>query len=231
MKRVGILSLLLLLSLPAFAQKMPLSAFKDSILPKAGAGDLYDVTQSPYRFEVSIVHDSLTVTLNNDSTTVRPAVLPLGKGQLTGYDYGEFGGYMIHTSSTGKTDTIFRGPVRHIFTCYGRIFFTSGLWHMSQHYGQLYQLDTAKGQFKSKIYSTFDYPIRQCHVTRDSMYLVSYGTLYRMQYGKPVVVTALPFVCTSIATRGRFMYFGMRGGYARYDMKLKQFRYFVYTDQ
>lgn len=228
MKRAGILLLSCLLSISAFAQQIPLSAFKDSILPKAGAGDLYSINQSPKRFEVSVVNDTLNVIMNNDSTPARTIVFPLRNGKLIGYDNGETGS-LVRMNSPGRADTIFKGPVQHIFSCYGRIFFTSGVWRETRHYGQLYMLDTTSGANHAKIYSTFDYPIRHCCVTRDSMYLISYGTLYRMQYGKPIAITTLPFVCTSMATQGRFMYFGMRGGYARLDMKTKQFRYFVYT--
>lgn len=230
MRRCGVLSLLLLICLNVSGQKIPLTAFKDSLPPKMGAGDLYDITKSPHRFEVMMVRDTLTIIENNDSVSAS-TTFSLKNGKLVGYDYGEFGGHLVYHSTAGVADTIFDGSVQHIFSCYGRIFFTSGLWHMTTHYGHLFQLDTSKGEFTAKMFSSFDYPIRACHVTRDSMYLLNYGTLYRMQYGKAVVVTALPFVATSMTSHGRYMYFGMHGGYARYDMKLKQFRYFVYLDQ
>lgn len=231
MQRCGVLLFLFIFCISAYGQKMPLTSFKDSILPKSGAGDLYDITQSPNRFVVSIVRDSLSVVMHNDSTPPHSTSFPLRNGNLIGYNHGEFGGHLVFNSPTGSADTVFDGPVQHIFSCYGMIFFTSGMWHMSQHYGQLFKLDTTNGKFQAKIFSSFEYPIRHCHVTRDTMYLISYGVLYRMQYGKLVTVSTLPFVATSMTSQGRYMYFGMRGGYARYDMKTKQYRYFVYVEQ
>lgn len=231
MKRITPVLILLLCSLSASGQRMDLSLFKDSVLPAHGRGELLDVTRSPNRFEVKIVHDSLQVFMVNDSTQSHTSTFPLRKGKLVSYDNGESGGALVYVNAEGSADTIFQGAVQHIFSCYGRIFFTNGVWYQTTHYGQLYQLDTTHGEFHSKIYASFDYPIRRCHVTRDTMYLITDGTLYRMQYGKAVSVTTVPVSNNTMATQGRFMYFGMRGGYARLDLKTKKYRYFVYVGE
>jgi hypothetical protein len=53
MKRVLVLSSLLFCSVFAMGQSFLLSQFKDSIVPKTGKGDLYDINKSPKKFIVS----------------------------------------------------------------------------------------------------------------------------------------------------------------------------------
>lgn len=229
MKRFGVLWTVVLLSISVQAQIISRSLFTDSVLPAYGKGDLYDLTQSRNLFEVKKVNDTVQVLMVLDSSEKHVTTFNAPNGVFTGYDHGEWGGSLTFTSKSGRTDTIFRGVVQDIFVCYGRVFFTHSLWHLSTHYGQLYMLDTTKGVFTSKIYADFAYPIRRWTVTKDTMYLVTNGMLYRMQYGKAVAITRTPFSSSSMITHGRYIYFGIRGGYARLDLRTKEYRYFVYT--
>jgi len=228
-KRFVVLLSTVLLYISIQAQNIPLSQFRDSLLPKLGRGDLYDIQQSTEKFEVERVQDSLRVTKVMRARDTTSCSLSIPQGRLTGHDYGEFGGNLIFGSQDGRSDTIFDRFVQDIFTCYGYIYFTSSIWHMSVHYGQLYLLDTTKSQFSAKLVTSFEYPVRNSYVLHDTMYLVSDGKLFRMQYGKPVFITGVPYSCNSIAVVGRYMYFGLHGAYAQLDLKSRQYRYFVYT--
>lgn len=229
MKRGRVLLFTLLSALSAWSQNVPLSQFRDSLLPKMGVGDLYSIQQSPEKFEVQSVKDSLAVTriiLTADTTS---CMLSMPKGVFVGHDYGELGGNLIFTSFTGRTDTVFDRCVQSVFRSYGYIYFTSGIWNQTQHYGQLYLLDTTRGNYDAKLVTSFAYPIREHCVVHDTMYLIAEGKLFRMQYGKPVFIVDVPYSCNSLAVIGRYMYLGLNGGYARLDLKSKKYRYFVYT--
>lgn len=230
MKRFGVLWTFLLLSLFVQGQNVSRSLFRDSIVPKTGHGDLYDITKSPNKFRVESDHDTLKVTFFSRSIDTTSCELAIPKGKLIGHDYDALGGHLLFAPKTGTTpDTIFDRYVQHIFTAHRYIYFTSSIWNQTQRFGHLYLLDTAKSEFHARLVAQFDYPIRQATVVHDSIYLVTGGKLYRMQYGKAVYITDVPFTCNSMAGAGRYMYFGLNGAYARLDLRTKQYRYFVYT--
>lgn len=231
MKRIVVLSSLLLIGLCASGQYLPLNHFKDSIVPKTGKGDLYDINQSPDRFIVTSNRDSLQVRMADGDIDTTRCQLMLSNGILEGHTIGSAGGYLLRFSraENARPDTIFDRPVRHILGAHRTVYFTSSIWNPAQRYGHLYILDTTKSAFKAKLVTQFEYPIRQLYAVHDSLYLISGGKLYRIQYGKAVVITDVPFTCNSMAGHGRYMYFGLNGAYARLDLKTKQYRYFVYV--
>lgn len=231
MKRIGVLSVLLLLSFAANSQLIPLTLFKDSLVPKTGKGDLYDINQSPNRFIVSASRDSLRVTKSDGNIDTTRCQLMIRQGLLEGHTLGSAGGYLLRFSNAenARPDTIFDRPVRHIVSAHRTIYFTSSIWNPGQRYGHLYILDTAKSAFKAKLVAEFEYPIRQLCTVHDSLYLITGGKLYHFQYGKAVYIADVPFTCNSMAGHGRYMYFGMNGAYARLDLRTKRYRYFVYT--
>lgn len=231
MKRVVVLSSIVLISLCANGQNISLTQFKDSIVPKTGKGDLYDINKSPNRFMVSAGRDSLNVKMSNGDIDTTSCQFMISQGMLEGRTIGSAGGFLLRFSGAenARPDTIFDRPVRHIIGAHRTVYFTSSIWNPAQRYGHLYMLDTVKSAFKAKLIAQFDYPIRQVCNVRDSLYLITGGKLYRIQYGKAVYITEVPFTCNSMAGHGRFMYFGMNGAYARLDLKTKQYRYFVYV--
>jgi hypothetical protein len=231
MKRTVFIFCAITFSLIAHSQTTSLLLFKDSLVPKFGVGDLYSIQQSPIKFEVAAIKDSLIVNRLNHNVDTTSCNFSTRNGQLIGHDYGEWGGSLVYSSNTGRTDTVYHGNVQHIFTAYHQIYFTSSLWHLSLRYGQLYSLDTTSKPYHAKLAASFEYPIREYCVIHDTMYLVTDGTLYRMQYGKAVSMATVPFSCNSIAVIGRYMYFGLHGAYAQLDLKSKKYRYFVYTGQ
>lgn len=214
------------------AQVVPLTLFKDSLVPKNGRGDLYDLSQSPYAFKVESVRDTLKVSFYSRNVDTTQCELNIPQGKLVGRDFAASGGSLVFASKkTGRADTIFDRYVQHIFTAHRYVYFTSSIWDPAKRYGQLYLLDTTTSKFQAKLVASFEYPIRRVCVVHDSIHLVSGGKLYRMQYGKPVYITDVPFTCNSMTVIGRYMYFGMNGAYARLDLLTKQYRYFVYKGQ
>lgn len=233
MKRILLLCCCALLHFSMQAQFVALSQFRDSIVPKTGKGDLYDINQSPKRFFVSAGRDSLHVKMSVRDADTTSCQLMISQGMLEGHTIGSAGGYLLRFSiaENARPDTIFDRPVRHVFGAHRTIYFTSSVWNPARRYGHLYILDTVKSAFKAKLVAEFDYPIRQVCTVRDSLYLITGGKLYRFQYGKAVYITDIPFTCNSMAGFGRYLFFGMNGAYARLDMRTKQLRYFVYVGE
>ena len=234
MKHFGVLITFIVLSMGLQAQTLvPLSQFKDSLVPKNGKGDLYDINKSSKRFIVSSTRDSMRVRMLDADADTTSCQLNISQGMLEGHTIGSAGGYLLRFSGAenARPDTIFNRPVRQLVGAHRTVYFSSSIWIPGQRYGHLYILDTVKSAFKAKLVAEFEYPIRQLYAIHDSLYLVTGGKLYRFQYGKAVYVTDVPFTCNSMAGHGRYMYFGMRGAYARLDLKTKQYRYFVYTGE
>jgi hypothetical protein len=233
MKHFGVLVLFFALSSGLQAQHISLTQFKDSIVPRSGKGDLYDINQSSHRFVVTAGRDSLRVGKFNTDVDTTMCQLEIKQGLLEGHTIGSAGGYLLRFSGAenARPDTIFDRPVRQIVGAHRTVYFSSSVWIPGQRYGHLYILDTAKSAFQAKLVAEFEYPIRQLHAVHDSLYLITGGKLYRFQYGKAVLICDVPFTCNSMAGHGRYLYFGMRGAYARLDLKTKQYRYFVYTGE
>lgn len=231
MKRVGVLVLCLLFPFCIQSQNVSLSLFKDSLVPKNGRGDLYEITQSTNIFRVGSSRDSLKVNFTPRYIDTTSCEFEIPQGKLIGHDYAALGGHLLLVSKMVgvEPDTIFDRYVQHIFSAHKYIYFTSSIWNQTQRFGHLYLLDTAQSKFQAKLIAEFQYPIRQVCVVHDSIYLVTGGKLYRMQYGKSVYISDVPLTCNSIAGVGRYMYFGLNGGYAQLDLKSKKYRYFVYT--
>ncbi len=230
MKHVIVLCLSVLLHFSISGQNVALTQFKDSIVPKTGKGDLYDINKSPNRFIVSARRDSFRVSMSGNIDTTR-CQLMIPQGLLEGHTLGSAGGYLLRFSNAenARPDTIFDRPVRHVVGAHRTVYFTSSVWNPAQRYGHLYILDTVKSAFKAKLVAEFDYPIRQLCTVHDSLYLITGGKLYRFQFGRSVYVADVPFTCNSMAGHGRYMYFGMNGAYARLDLKTNRYRYFVYV--
>lgn len=231
MKHVVVLCLSVLLHFSISGQSVSLTQFKDSIVPKTGKGDLYDINKSPNRFIVSATRDSLRVRMSDADIDTTSCQLIISQGILEGRTIGSAGGYLLRFSraENARPDTIFDRPVRHIVGAHRTVYFSSSVWNPSRRFGHLYILDTVKSAYKAKLVAEFEYPIRQLCTVRDSLYLITGGKLYRFQYGKAVYIADVPFTCNSMAGHGRYMYFGMNGVYARLDLKTKQYRYFVYV--
>ncbi len=231
MKRFGVLVLFLLFTFCLHSQNVSLSLFKDSLVPKNGRGDLYDITQSPNRFIVSASRDSLRIKRFNEHIDTTMCQLTIPQGILEGHTLGSAGGYLLRFSNveSAKPDTIFDRAVQHIVGAHRTVYFSSSIWNPTDRYGHLYILDTVRSAYKAKLVAEFEYPIRQICVVHDSLYLLTGGKLYRMQYGRAVYITDIPFTCNSMTGSGRYLFFGMSGAYARLDMRTKQLRYFVYT--
>lgn len=231
MKRILVLCFSVLLHFSIYGQSVALTQFRDSIVPKTGKGDLYDINQSPHRIVVSADRDSLRVRISEGDIDTTSCQLMIRQGMLEGHTIGSAGGYLLRFSAAenARPDTIFDRPVRHIAAAHRTLYFSSSIWNPSRRYGHLYILDTVKSAYKAKLVAEFDYPIRQMCTVHDSLYLVTGGKLYRFQYGKAVYIADVPFTCNSMTGHGRYMYFGMNGAYARLDMRTKQLRYFVYV--
>jgi hypothetical protein len=211
------------------AQTFPLSDFVNTVAKKYGAGDLYDLYDSKKEFSVNNENGKLVITKTKHSDTVR---FNLPKGKLVGTDYGEWGGSLmfVPNDTTEKEIRITNGNIRFIFECRGKIYCLEGLYHLSFHYGGMYQIDTLNGVFTYTKVLDFDYPPDAYAVYTDTILVASHGNLYRvLDLKKELIFNDSLFPNSMIAFDDRHVYMGVTGGYAKVDLTKQELIFYRYT--
>lgn len=233
MKRI-LLLVGFLYALVCSGQQIPLSNFKDSILPAFGAGDLYDLTQpSTNCFQVVKDGDSVVVVRKVDRKY-------FGKGEcselvvdgdtLVAINIGEFGGWLtIRRQGMMEEDTI---NIRHaswLFVCDSTIYALGGLAHMGSHYGSLWQITPDEDSVRYEEVADLQYPPDGYSVCGDSVLITHKGGLYVFADDTMTFMCAAPQGCNSIELdKHNVLWFGLNNCYVTLDLLTSEMKYHVY---
>jgi hypothetical protein len=224
---------LLLIPLAALGQTIPESDFAKSVIPMYSTDAWYTLSMSNNEFSVANKNGKLEITKvkQNDKCT-----LVMAKGNLYGWDGGEFGGKLTYKPADGSKPTVHikDGNIKYIFSLNDSIYFIEGLAHLSTNEGAMYKLDTAGGKFTySKILSFYDAP-EAFAMYNDMLLIAGHQNFYIIH--KNIMAEILlqnmfwrGLYPNSIAViDDKHVYIGIRSGYVKLNLKNKEIVFYKY---
>lgn len=172
-------SFLLFSIITSYAQnkiKIP-AAFVETTPPKVWSDKWYSLNNAKNAFKVEIKNAKLSV---EKTKYVSECELKIENGTLKGSDGGEFGGKLtfVPDDKTKSEVKISRGNIKFIFRLKDKIYFITGILHMTFNMGAISELTVNEGVFTTKTIIEFDNAPQAYAIYRDKLFIASDKNFY-----------------------------------------------------
>jgi len=204
--------------------------FKLANPPKVWSDDWYKLNNSKNEFKVEITNSKLHIGKAEKNNECQ---LKIETGTFLGIDHGEFGGQLtfIPNDKTKSNIKITRGNIKFIFQFKDKIYFITGLAHMSHSAGAMFELNTEENNFTYKKVIDFDDAPEAFAIYNEKILIASDKSFYIVKDLKKTILFKNVFweglYPNSIATfNNENVFIGIRSGIVKLDLTHKILKFY-----
>jgi hypothetical protein len=227
-----ILTLLTVFSLTSCGQTQVFipKEFVETVPPKAGSSEWYQLNHSRNEFAVKIIDRKLEIKKVEE---VNECELNISNGKLVGVNRGEWGGILtfVPTDTTKSKVEIKRGNIKFIFSFKNKVYFIEALAHMGYNGGAIFVLDTTDNKFTYSLLVDFDDAPEAFAIYQDKFLIATQERFYVVQNFKKELIFQDTFWSSlypnSIAVLDdKNVFIGMRSGIVKLDLTTKTLKFY-----
>jgi len=204
--------------------------FKETAPPKVWSDKWYDLNHSNNSYKVEILKSKLKIDAAKD---VSECKLEIETGTLLGTDGGEFGGKLIFIpNDKSKSEIkITRGNINFLFRFKNKIYFISGLAHMTFNGGGMFELKADGDNFTFEKIIEFESAPFAFTIYNDKLLVAGDKDFYVITNLKKQIIFKDVFweglYPNSIAVANdKNVFVGIRGGIVKLDLTAKKLKFY-----
>ncbi|MDQ8014912.1 MAG: hypothetical protein REI96_20875 [Flavobacterium nitrogenifigens] len=206
-------------------------SFKETIPPKAWSDNWYKLNYSKNEYKVEITNSKLQIGI---AKHLNECKLEIESGTLVGTNGGEFGGKLIFIpKDKSKSDVkIIKANILFLFQFKGKIYFISGLLHMSFNGGGMFELKPEGDNFSVQKVMDFESAPMAFTIYKDTLLIAADKGFYVIKDLKKQLIFDNLFweglYPNSIAVlNDKNILVGIRSGIVKLDLNTKRLRFYM----
>lgn len=205
-------------------------SFKETIPPKVWSDAWFKLNNSKNECKVEIVNSKLKI---GTAKNIYECKLEIENGILLGTDRGEFGGQLIFIPNDKSNDTIkvTKGNINFLFRFKSKIYFISGLAHMTFNGGGMFEIKREGNHFSFQKVIEFESAPMAFTIYKDKLYLAADKGFYVIKDLKKEIFFKDVFweglYPNSIAVaNNQNVFVGIRSGIVKLDLTTKKIKFY-----
>ena len=202
--------------------------FKETIPPKVWSDKWYKLNNSKNECKVEIINSKLKIGIAKD---LKECKLQIESGTLVGTNGGEFGGKLIFIPKDKSKNEIkiTKGNILFLFQFKDKIYFISGLLHMSFNGGGMFELKPEGDTFSVQEVIEFESAPMAFTIYKDKLFIAADKGFYVIKDLKKQLIFTNVFweglYPNSIAVlNDKNVFVGIRSGIVKLDLTTKKLK-------